>query len=1215
MKVAPSPKGSILCILWICGLDLVDSFHLSRSSIAPYSCGERRPQLNLQYDPYPSLPPLRSTVDPFGMIMDPLLLESLSTVNHAASPFRTLSRGLSIWRRTLLKGRLPVLDDFSDKETYANTTTEELLWPTPKVLWNAVVQHMTEYKIPRLVHRHPELIRTILLCLLRLVNQYAQRIQDLTAPNEQDGEELVQEISMFVPWDELELESAQSETIESQSQSTSEMLVQIAAMVVAEEFKEIMPAISGMHALYSLFGSTTTDSIIMESQMGIGYQNNSFWHHTGWTVIPALQNQIGRLPALRGLVQSLGRRSTVTESDGQHHKFLQRPIDESLSGSLQAQLDPRLARDTISGLTRSNRFSEMLPSEAMGLLKMGSYAKVLRSLFYAKLLESQLLSYEISGWADVHSRLPPKKHPRYRRTPSARGGPILICLDTSHSMTAECKEWISKAVVLACVRAAHQQQRPCRLIAFGAKGSFLDAGDTLLRADAAGMRQLLDFLSYSFGGGTDVTGALKHALTLFDTASTENAPSEMSAADWLLITDGEIPNVSEDMIRQLGWLQEQSGLQLHGVLVGHSKEGKSMQALEEICTHTHDFLLDFPGQVRSQYRSSAPLSLLYLTPPKSFGNGRTVSRHRSRHTVLFGRRWNDEEDGDDLDFVSTGRRIRANGASGGMRVDLLSQNKLTISKEEGSLNLDDYVSRVESALEGISAMASKAVNDLAWNVSTLLDEQNSIGSCYRYREQFLEALNRVGENLIEREVESRLVVLGMISGEHVLFLGPPGTAKSALGRRLSMISGGTLFQRLLTRFTTPEEIFGPLSLRALENDEYKRCTEGFLPTATVAFLDEIFKANSAILNTLLTILNERQFDNGVGLREDCPIRCVIAASNELPESEELEALYDRFLLRREVLPVSDDGIVELLTSVSTPGVSPCDDTRCEAVFADSLDGIVGNLSVAADAVQMDADTAFLLRDLRAFLRDEMNVNMSDRRLLKAARLLKVVAASHGRSRVDPIDCLLLQHVAWNLPEQREAIREWLWDHVTPGSSGQYGMLLNGLRQTALTVVRRTGGDVTGIAGARDEDVLALASIRSEVSQVITLMKFQMDALSRHMELLQQSMDHLWLGPEEARISQQMLIPPTEKIWRETHRLLINAYQLELTLTPSSDAKLLLPNDIRLSVMEQLWEDVDGADDILFTDLELNMSMKEAKAKWSSYTFRRWKRERKKLGIK
>jgi MoxR-like ATPase len=162
-----------------------------------------------------------------------------------------------------------------------------------------------------------------------------------------------------------------------------------------------------------------------------------------------------------------------------------------------------------------------------------------------------------------------------------------------------------------------------------------------------------------------------------------------------------------------------------------------------------------------------------------------------------------------------------------------------------------------------------------WNSSELDLERTAQESCWNYLDELKSAVvERVGENLVERDDEARLLVLSMIAGEHILFLGRPGTGKSVLGRRLSQLCGGVFFQRLLTRFTTPEEIFGPLSLRALENDEYRRCTAGFLPTASIAFLDEIFKEYPAILNTLLTILNERQFDNGAGVREDCPIRCV-----------------------------------------------------------------------------------------------------------------------------------------------------------------------------------------------------------------------------------------------------------------------------------------------------------------------------------------------------
>jgi MoxR-like ATPase len=130
------------------------------------------------------------------------------------------------------------------------------------------------------------------------------------------------------------------------------------------------------------------------------------------------------------------------------------------------------------------------------------------------------------------------------------------------------------------------------------------------------------------------------------------------------------------------------------------------------------------------------------------------------------------------------------------------------------------------------------------------------------RRKVLASILDLQAGLLERETEVRLLLLAALCGEHLLLLGPPGTAKSELSRRLSKLTGGKYFERLLTRFSVPEELFGPLSMRGLENDLYVRQLEGYLPTAEVAFIDEIFKANSAILNALLTLLNERLFDNG-----------------------------------------------------------------------------------------------------------------------------------------------------------------------------------------------------------------------------------------------------------------------------------------------------------------------------------------------------------------
>lgn len=413
-------------------------------------------------------------------------------------------------------------------------------------------------------------------------------------------------------------------------------------------------------------------------------------------------------------------------------------------------------------------------------------------------------------------------------------------------------------------------------------------------------------------------------------------------------------------------------------------------------------------------------------------------------------------------------------------------------------------------------------------------------------------------------------------------------------------------------------------------------------------MDEIFKANSAILNTLLTILNEREFDNGSSSakREACPIRCVVGASNELPESEELDALYDRFLLRKEVLPVSDEGIMEILR-MPTPGATSCDDSNnktsssgdCELLFTDGLDQVVQSLAMAATHIEMGDDACALMRDLRTFMRETLDSTVSDRRLIKAARLLKLSAASHGRTRVDPIDCLLLQHVAWRLPEQRSAVKEWLWDHLTPGGggldmtsdndppsatpprsglAGQSQLLLDNLCREVLMLVRKTGGDVSGTSGARENDIQMMQQLRNEINQIAALLQQRASLLARHIELLNRSTDHLWLHPDESKAIQQLLLPKAQRTLSDVHRVLANAHALEMSLhdnnnndnqSSSSSPSSSPPNDLRVSVIEQLADEND-VNAINFTEDELSIDMRDAKQKYDLETFRAWKRARK-----
>ena len=275
--------------------------------------------------------------------------------------------------------------------------------------------------------------------------------------------------------------------------------------------------------------------------------------------------------------------------------------------------------------------------------------------------------------------------------------------------------------------------------------------------------------------------------------------------------------------------------------------------------------------------------------------------------------------------------------------------------------------------------------------------------------------------LVERGVAIRLALLAALSGEHLLLIGPPGTAKSLVARRLRLaFRNPSYFERLLTRFSVPEELFGPLSIKGLEEDRYERLTESYLPTASIAFLDEIFKANSAILNALLTLLNEREFDNGTR-REPTPLMAVVGASNELPEGEELDALFDRFLLRLHVGPVSKDGFPSLLKLRGDAAPDVPDALKLTRTDLDTVRKTAGDVPVPDDVVA-------LLCDLREWCAAE-EIPVSDRRWRKVVKLLQTSALTNGRETVSIWDCWLLQHCLWSDAEDRMKIYDWYASRV------------------------------------------------------------------------------------------------------------------------------------------------------------------------------------------
>jgi MoxR-like ATPase len=281
--------------------------------------------------------------------------------------------------------------------------------------------------------------------------------------------------------------------------------------------------------------------------------------------------------------------------------------------------------------------------------------------------------------------------------------------------------------------------------------------------------------------------------------------------------------------------------------------------------------------------------------------------------------------------------------------------------------------------------------------------------------------------LVERRVVVRRCLLTALAGEHTLLIGPPGTAKSELARRLrAAFRDARYFERLLTRFTVPEELFGPLSIHALEQDRYERHTAGFLPDASIAFIDEVFKANSAILNALLTLLNEREFDNGAG-RQRCPLVSVIGATNDVPEDEVGEAFFDRFLTRLPVAPVSTDGFAALLDTGCTDPWSLADEALALA------DADLAALAAAARQVALPTGVVAVLSALRTHLAAEGGY-VSDRRWVKTLWLLRVAAASEGRSTLRAWDLLLLPACVAPDATRQAAVADWLTRHLGVGES-------------------------------------------------------------------------------------------------------------------------------------------------------------------------------------
>ncbi len=283
------------------------------------------------------------------------------------------------------------------------------------------------------------------------------------------------------------------------------------------------------------------------------------------------------------------------------------------------------------------------------------------------------------------------------------------------------------------------------------------------------------------------------------------------------------------------------------------------------------------------------------------------------------------------------------------------------------------------------------------------------------------------DTLVKRDDEIDGVWLTVLSGQHGFFYGPPGVAKSMIVADMARYFPDTdFFHRLMGKHTVPEELFGPVSISAMRDDRYEHNIQGYLPTSEFVFLDEIFKANGAILNTLLTAINERIFFNGTNTLE-LPLRTLFAASNEIPSEAELAALYDRFLFRFNVKDLQHPEDFGLLLSRKR---KIANFLAAPAVATFSIDDFKG-MRTEIQSIHIPDSVLGSMVDIRDTLVMEHNIHASSRRWLQTLDGIQAHAYLNGQPEATTQNLLPLTYMLWNQISEISSVEEVVWGVANP----------------------------------------------------------------------------------------------------------------------------------------------------------------------------------------